>query len=67
MNSKKSKYLRKKVYGEKSQRGGREYVETNRRRFVDLNGNTISETSTIVNKPGSPRAVYQAAKKVAVS
>ncbi|MBZ0158432.1 MAG: hypothetical protein K8I29_19715 [Alphaproteobacteria bacterium] len=50
MNDKKAKKLRREIYRDTSLKVKREYV-------------LFSDTGQILNKPGSPRARYQAAKK----
>lgn len=58
MNGKKAKALRRKIYGNKSQRAERQYV-----------GGKLGKyprgyvPTTITNAPSSPRAEYQAAKR----
>lgn len=57
MNSKKAKALRKKVYGDSSLKGKREYGEKNHRQVKG------GITKTIFNQPDTLRAKYQKAKK----
>ena len=66
MNGSKAKALRRKVYGEQSQRGSREYVAAYNAWAWRALGSHLANTlapGTITNKPGTLRAKYQAAKR----
>lgn len=68
MNARKAKRLRREAYGDQSLRAEREYQQrvykiapVSRRDISDPD--ITGEVRTIRNKPGTPRAVYQALKK----
>ena len=60
MNGKKAKAIRRAVYGEQSQRQPRRYVRLNNQRD-EKTGDRVP--GTILNRPDSLRARYQAAKR----
>ena len=62
MNGKKAKAIRRRVYGDQSTRQPRQYLAILRGWVTDIHHHAHAVTQRI-NKPGSLRALYQAAKR----